>query len=108
MIDSALPIKTFLHSLGPVTENDSLPSTKTAGGLRHVVSEEAFIEARKILDTLVVDSKIIPVIGGYVAAATDIGSILLELASVRLADLCQSLRMLTYYLRRWTGTKGWQ
>ncbi|KAG9026830.1 hypothetical protein FS837_004495, partial [Tulasnella sp. UAMH 9824] len=60
-----------LHALGSVLVDCSLANIETAAEPVYVVSEGALPEARKILDTLEVDSTIIPVIGGYVAAATD-------------------------------------
>lgn len=63
----------------------------------NVLFEKAFLAARKILETLDVDSKITPVIRSYIEGAAEIGSTLLELSRVRSSDSFSRLLLLTEY-----------
>lgn len=61
----------------------------------YALSEETLRTAWEILETLEVDSTIIPVIKKYIAAAVDIGSMLVELTRVRPTEVQSSLLFLT-------------
>ncbi|KAG9041361.1 hypothetical protein FS837_012373, partial [Tulasnella sp. UAMH 9824] len=70
----------IMFATDPVVTDNLRPSFNIAKGPGYVMSEKTFLAARKILETLGVDSKITPVVRSYIEAAAEIGSTLLELS----------------------------
>lgn len=81
---------------------------KIAEETRCPMSEEVLFAAQKTLETIELDSKTTPVIRGYIEAAADVGSILLDLSQVRLSELNFLHLSLNVIVRQWTGTNAWR
>lgn len=72
----------ILLATEPVGDNLQ-PGFGIAEEPRYDMSEKAYLAARKILESLEVDSKITWVIRSYIEAAAEIGSTLLALSQVK-------------------------